>query len=290
MNALVQVPTFTTPASARPRRPVRIETPDGVRLFHRDWGEGRPVVFLHGWALTADMWNYQVEPLHRLGLRCIAYDRRGHGRSEDPGFGYDYDTLADDLEAVLAALDLRDVVLVGHSMAGGELVRYMTRHGDKDRVAKLLFLSPALPCLLKSPDNPDGIDRAVFDQVREHGYRRDYAKWLKDNEEPFFVPETSRAMRDWIGEQMRQVSPKAMLDCNLAMIEADFRPELAQIDLPSLVIHGDRDVSAPLERTGARAAALIPGAELRVYEDAPHGLFVTHMDRLNADILAFAVD
>jgi pimeloyl-ACP methyl ester carboxylesterase len=290
MNALVQVPTFTTPASARPRRPVRIETADGVRLFHRDWGEGRPVVFLHGWALTADMWNYQAEPLHRLGLRCIAYDRRGHGRSEDPGFGYDYDTLADDLEAVLAALDLRDVVLVGHSMAGGEVVRYMTRHGDKGRVAKLLLLSPALPCVLKGEDNPDGIDRALLDHVREHGYRRDYAKWLRDNEEPFFVPETSRAMRDWVADQMLQVSAKAMMDCNLAMIEADFRSELAQIDLPSLVIHGDRDVSAPLELTGARAAALIPDAELRVYEGAPHGLFVTHMDRLNADILAFAAD
>lgn len=265
-----------------------IRTRDGVELFYRDWGTGRPVVFLSGWALTSDMWNYQMVPLSEQGLRCIAYDRRGHGRSSDPGRGYDYDTLADDLDAVLEALDLREVTLVGHSMASGELVRYLSRHGSR-RVARLVFLAPAAtPFLLKTLDNPDGIDASVFELHRDQVLLRDFPGWLAANARPFVVAETSTAMMEWLVSLMRQCSMKAVIECNRAMTSTDFRAELPRIRLPTLVIHGDKDASAPIELTGRRTAQLIPSSRFELYEGAPHGLFVTHLDRLNADLLAFA--
>ncbi|QRK08845.1 alpha/beta hydrolase [Archangium violaceum] len=265
-----------------------ILTRDGVDLFYRDWGTGRPVVFLSGWALCSDMWNYQMVPLSEQGLRCVAYDRRGHGRSSDPGRGYDYDTLADDLAFVLEALDLREVTLVGHSMASGELVRYLTRHGA-GRIARLVFVAPAAtPFPLKTADNPEGIDASVFEYVRDQLMLRDFPKWLADNARPFVTEETSPEMVEWIMSLMRQCSMKAVIECNRSSTTTDFRAELPRIKLPTLVIHGDKDVSAPLELTGRKTARLIPGSRLEVYEGAPHGLFVTHMDRLNADLLAFA--
>lgn len=263
-----------------------IRTRDGVELYYRDWGTGRPVVFLSGWALTSEMWAYQMQPLSEQGLRCIAYDRRGHGRSSDPGRGYDFDTLADDLAAVLDALDLREVTVVAHSIASCELTRYLSRHGS-GRIARLVYLAPVTPFLLKTPDNPDGVDGAVFEHVRNHFYLRDFPGWLADNARPFVVPETSAAMVEWIANMMRGCSMKAVIDCNRAMTSTDFRAELARIHLPTLVIHGDKDASAPLELTGRKTARLIPGARLEVYEGAPHGLFVTHLERLNADLLAF---
>jgi pimeloyl-ACP methyl ester carboxylesterase len=264
-----------------------IRTRDGVELYYRDWGTGRPVVFLAGWTLTSEMWAYQMQPLSEQGLRCIAYDRRGHGRSSDPGRGYDIDTLADDLAAVLDALDLRDVTLVGHSMASGELTRYLSRHGA-GRIARLVFLAPMTPFLLKTPDNPDGIDGSYFEQVRNQHFLRDFPGWIADNARPFVVAETSVSMMEWLMNQMRACSMKAVIDCNRMMVSTDFRPELARIRLPTLVIHGDKDASAPLELTGRKTARLIPGARLEVYEGAPHGLFVTHLERLNGDLLAFA--
>ncbi|NMO16281.1 alpha/beta hydrolase [Pyxidicoccus fallax] len=274
-------------AKGRPHGGPYIRTRDGVELFCRDWGTGKPVVFLSGWALASDMWGYQMVPLSERGLRCIAYDRRGHGQSSDPGRGYDYDTLADDLAAVLDTLDLRDVTLVGHSMSAGEMVRYLTRHGDR-RIARVLFLAPAnTPFLLKTPDNPDGIDAAVFEHLRNNVFLRDYAGWLSQNADPFFVPETSAAMKDWVKDMMLRTSMKAVIDCNRAMTTTDFRAELARIQVPALVIHGDKDASAPIDLTGRKTAKLIPGAKLKVYEGAPHGLFVTHLDRLNGDLLAF---
>jgi len=260
---------------------------DGVRLFHRDWGQGKPVVFLSGWALSGDCWRYQMLPLSEQGFRTVAYDRRGHGRSDDPGRGFDYDSLADDLAAVLDGLDLRDVTLVAHSMAGGEAVRYLTRHGGRGRVARVLFVAPTLPFLLKTSDNPEGIDGQLFDYVREV-WRRDYAQWLADNERPFFMPDTPQPIMDWGRGLMMQCSLKAVIECNKAMVETDFRAELRGLSVPCLVIQGDRDASAPLPVTGARAARLIPGGRLKIYEGAPHGLFLTHADRLNADLIAFA--
>jgi non-heme chloroperoxidase len=259
---------------------------DRTRLFHRDWGTGKPVVFLSGWALNSEAWAYQVAALSDQGLRCIAYDRRGHGRSDDASGGYDFDTLADDLAVVLETLDLREVTLVAHSMAGGEITRYLTRHGS-GRVSKALYLAPITPFLLQTPDNPQGAPAAYFEQNRQ-AWMRDYPGWLDDNGPPFVTPETSPAMRDWIKGLMLQCSMHAVLACAKSMTTTDFRQELTKITVPSLVIQGDKDASAPLPLTGQRTAALIPGAKLKVYEGTPHGLFVTHIERLNADILAFA--
>jgi pimeloyl-ACP methyl ester carboxylesterase len=273
--------------AAQPAVRTHVAARDGASLFIRDWGAGEPIVFLAGWALTSEMWGYQMAPLSTEGFRCIAYDRRGHGRSQDPGRGYDYDTLADDLASVLDALDLRGVTLVAHSMAGGEAVRYLTRHGKDGRVKKVLFLAPALPCIQQKADNPMGVPTELLD-LNLKAIMADFPGWLAANEAPFVVPATSQAMRDWLKAMMQQTSMKAVIDCNRAMTSADFRKEIAQIDLPCMVIHGDKDASAPLEITGRPAAALMKNGKLKVYAGAPHGLFVTHVAPLNADIAAFA--
>jgi non-heme chloroperoxidase len=267
--------------------PNLIQTRDGTGLFYKTWGDGKPVLFVHAGGLPSDMWHYQMVPLSEHGVACVAYDRRGHGRSGDPGRGYDFDTLADDLAAVIEALDLREVTLVGHSFASGEMVRYLTRHGP-GRIARLVFVAPAAtPFRLRTADNPDGIEASVFEQLRRDLLLKDHPQWLEDNARPFVVAETSRGMIDWLKGLMLQTSMKALVDCNRAMVETDFRAELPRISLPTLVIHGDRDVSAPVDATGRRTAELIPGAVFKLYEGAPHGLFVTHMERLNADLLAF---
>jgi non-heme chloroperoxidase len=278
----------STPAPAPQRRWPYVETRDGQQLFYKDWGTGAPVVFLAAWALPSDMWDYQMVPLSEQGLRCIAYDRRGHGRSSQPGTGYDYDTLADDLAAVLDALELRAVTLVGMSMAGGEMVRYLTRH-DQHRIARVVFVATdATPIRLQTADNPSGIpiERAEF--FRRQLLLKDYPNWMEENRQPFFVPETSRQMQEWVRGMMLRTSMKALIECNRSLTSTDFRAELPRIAVPTLLIHGDKDVSAPLEATGRPTAKLIPRARLEVYEGAPHGLFLTHMDRLTRDLLAFA--
>ena len=265
-----------------------IRTRDGTTLFYKDWGSGRPVVFLHAWALPSDMWDYQMVPLSEQGLRCVAYDRRGHGRSSVPAGGYDYDTLADDLAAVLDRLDLKEVTLVGYSMASGEMVRYITRHGAA-RIARLAFIAPAAtPFLTRTADNPNGIPAEKFEYFRRNMLLADYPKWLEDNKKPFFTAETSPQIQDWVKGLMLTTSLKAAVECNRSATSTDFRAELPKIGRPTIVIQGDRDASAPLDLTGRPTAALIAGAELKVYEGAPHGLFVTHKDRLNTDLLAFA--
>jgi pimeloyl-ACP methyl ester carboxylesterase len=263
-----------------------IETRDGTQLFHRDWGSGAPLVFLSGWALTSESWAYQMAPLSESGLRCVAYDRRGHGRSSDPGRGFDFDTLADDLAAVLDTLELQDVTLVTHSMAGGEAVRYLSRYGSK-RVARVALLGATLPFLTKTADNPDGIDPAVFENLRRNVLMRDFPKALRDNLRPFVVPETSQALLDWVAGLMLQCSMKALVDCNKALSTTDFRPELAKLQVPTLIVHGDKDVSAPLAITGRKTAALLPHATVKIYEGAPHGLLYTHTERLNKDLQEF---
>jgi pimeloyl-ACP methyl ester carboxylesterase len=263
-----------------------VRTRDGVNLFCRTWGDpaGQPVLFAHSWAAHSDMWRYQMADLADRGYRCIAYDRRGHGRSSDPGHGYDTDSLADDMAQVIEAFDLTGAVLVGHSMAGGEIVRYLTRHGS-GRVAKIVLIAPTTPCVAKRADNPHGIDPAMFEAVRAT-WRKDFHKWIGDNAAPFFTPETSPEAVRWMVDLTDSVSLDAAIACNREMTAADFRAEMRRIDVPTLVIHGDVDASAPLELTGRPTAALIPGARLEVYEGAPHGLFVTHMDRLNGDVAA----
>jgi pimeloyl-ACP methyl ester carboxylesterase len=273
------------PTRAAPRRNAEIRTRDGMRLFHRDWGEGPPVVFVASWALSSEMWAYQVAELSDQGLRCIAYDRRGHGRSDAPARGYDMDTLADDLAAVIEGLGLRDVVLVGHSMGCAEVIRYLSRHGS-GRVAKVALLAPAAPCLVKTADNPYGAPAPLF-EARIAEWKQDFPRWTLENRAQFFTPETSPAMKAWLTEQMMATPAPVAIAAFRALIGADLRPDLARIDRPTLVLHGDRDASAPLEITGRRVAAGIRGAELKVYAGAPHGLFVTHMDRVNADLSGF---
>jgi non-heme chloroperoxidase len=263
-----------------------IERTDGTALFYRDWGTGKPIVFVAGAGVPSGMWAYQMVPLVQAGFRCVAFDRRGHGRSSDPGRGYDFDTLSDDLAAVIETLDLREVTLVGHSMGCGEIVRYLTRHGSA-RVARVALIAPTTPFLLKTEDNPRGVDKAVFEELRA-GFLRDYPQWLAENARPFVVAETSDAIIQWCMDLMLQTSLQAVVECNVAVTETDFRDELRRMDTPVLIVHGTVDQSAPIELTGRPTAELIRGSELRVYEGAPHGLLLTHIERLNADLLRFA--
>ena len=260
------------------------EASDSTPLFYSEWGDGPPVLFLSGLGCSLRMWDYQFAALAEAGLRCIGLDRRGHGRSDQPKGGYDYDTLADDIAALVDRLDLAGLTMVGHSMAGGEVVRYLSRHGP-DRVARLVFLAPTTPKLTSSDDNPAGAPRAVFEATWAD-WLRDYPKWVDDNLAPFLVPETSRAMMNWTAGLLQAPLPVA-LACSQAMADADFRAEMRHIEVPSLVIHGDRDRSALLDLTGRPSAELLPYGRLQVYEGAPHGLMFTHMDRLHADILQF---
>jgi non-heme chloroperoxidase len=263
---------------------------NGTQLFYRDWGSGRPVVFVTSWALSSSMWQYQMHHLADNGFRAVAYDRRGHGRSDDPGSGYDIDTLADDLAALIEHLDLTEVTLVGHSMGGGEIVRYLTRHGEA-RVAKIVLVGATLPCLPQLPDNPDGIPAAVREQLLAW-LRNDLGGWIDENAGPFFgdgLPgcELSQATRDWTIRDCMGVSLDAAIGCLTANATADFRPELAKVTVPALIVHADHDASAPLELCGQRTAELLADAELKVYTDAAHALYLTHAERLNTDLLDY---
>jgi non-heme chloroperoxidase len=267
------------------RGEARIRTRDGIGLFHREWGSGRPLLFVHSLSLSSAMWSYQEAFLGDHGIRCISYDRRGHGRSDAPAYGYDLNTLADDLSAVVDSLDLQDVVLVGHSMGCGEIIRYIGRHGTS-RVAKAVFLAPQTPYVLQTADNPYGAPPAYFDQVRT-AWATDYPKWVQDNKLPFFTAETSAQMMEWIQTELLRAHVPTAIACNRSYVETDLRPDLEKVDKPVLILQGDKDVSAPLEITGRRTAMGIPGAVLKVYPGAPHGLFLTHMDQVNRDILEF---
>lgn len=288
-GSLALGPHLLEPAHATPDKGTRImttvKTADGTELFVKDWGNGNPLVFVSSWACTNDIWQYQHVHFTESGHRVVAFDRRGHGRSDVPAEGYDIDTLADDLAHVIKARDLTEVTLIGHSMGCGEIVRYLSRHGTS-KVSRIVLAAPTTPFLLKTAANPDGVDAAMFEAMRA-GWRKDFPKWLHDNAPAFFVPETSQAMIDWGVAMMRQIPLKVALDCNQVVIETDFRDDLTRISVPTLILHGTLDASAPLALTGQRTAALIPGCQFKVYEGAPHGLMFTHQDRLNADIAAF---
>jgi non-heme chloroperoxidase len=257
---------------------------DGAQLYWRDFGQDAPILFLNGLGCSSQMWDYQIAAFADQGFRCIGFDRRGHGRSDQPAGGYDLDTFADDVATLIDELGLASLTLVTHSMGGGEAVRYLTRHGS-ERVSRLILLAPTTPMLLKSDDNPGGAPRAGFEALWAQ-WRRDYPKWVADNIAPFFIPETSPAMMAW-GASLLQISIPAALASSRAMVEADFRAEMRRIAIPTLIIHGDRDRSTPIELTGKPSAELIPDCRLLVYEGAPHGLMFTHMDRLHADVLNF---
>lgn len=259
-------------------RPSFIETRDGGGLFYNDWGNGKPVLFSHAWGLNADIWEYQLTELADRGLRCIAYDRRGHGRSTDPGRGYDYDTLADDLAALIDRLDLHDVTLVGHSMGNGEAVRYLSRHGSS-RIARLLMVGTVSP----------QADNTLLDSFIA-GLKKDRPAFFASSVAAFTGGHSaiSPAMIEWVIAQFMRASPKATLECARTALGGDLRADMQAITVPTLLIHGDKDQISPLERTARKAAAIIKGCELRVYEDAPHGVVLTHRERLTQDILAFA--
>jgi len=270
-----------------------VQTDDGVFLFVRDWGGGEPVVFCAAWALSSIAWQYQMISVVDSGRRAVAYDRRGHGRSDDPGRGYDYDTLADDLARVLERLDLLDVTLIAHSMGSGEAVRYLTRHGP-GRVARLVLLAPTTPFVLKTPDNENGVDGELFAEHRDE-WRRDFGRWILENEGPYFgdgLPgcDVSSLLRNWTKADMLATTLLAAIEFQRSAVETDFRAELSRISVPTLIVQGDADASAPLALTGARTAESMPNCRLLVYENAPHGLYLTHRDKVNADLIGFIED
>ncbi|HEV7266737.1 MAG TPA: alpha/beta hydrolase [Falsiroseomonas sp.] len=263
-----------------------VVTRDGVALFRRELGSGPPVVFLASWSLPGDSWFAQMQALAAAGLRCLAYDRRGHGRSAAPPAGYDYDTLADDLADVLAAHAIEGATLVTFSGAAGEAVRYLTRHGA-GRVARLAMIGPTTPLLVRREGNPEGLDPAMLEALRGE-LARDFPAWLEQAARPFGGPHVSQATLDWVRGLALQASLPALLDFHRALSETDFTAELRALNLPVLVIQGECDQTCPLELTGRRTAALVPGARLAVYEGAPHGVPFSDAARLSADLLEFA--
>jgi pimeloyl-ACP methyl ester carboxylesterase len=267
-----------------------IETTDRTQLFYTDGGIGKPVVFVASAWLGSRMWEFQLPPLVARGRRCIAYDRRGHGRSDWPWDGYDYDTLADDLATLLERLDLRDVTLVAHSMGGGEVIRYLTRHRSQ-RVERIALVAATLPFPMKTGDNPAGIDRALMEAdmaVRT----ADRPKWFADNAAGFFgvglpgVSVSPEFVRFMI-QQCLDCSARAAAAVFLSGFTTDFRDELKAIGVPTLIVHGTHDVQAPIDVCGRRTAQLAPDNRLVEYDNAAHGLFVTHAQRLNEDLSAF---
>jgi len=286
MNRYDIMPAAEPAPSIRAARPATIRTADGLDLHYEDWGSGPPVVLVHSWALHSQMWRQQIPALNEAGFRVVAFDRRGHGASGNNGHGFDMDTLADDLAAVMDQLDLAGAVLVGHSMAGGEIVRYLSRHGS-GRVAKVVLLAPTTPYLIKTADNPLGLDATAFEQSRSV-WKQDFTRWVADNHAAFFTPETPTVTAQWMISMLLECSLPVALATSAAFTEVDFRPEVAAIDVPTLVVHGTADASAPLEITGRPTAALIPGAELTILPGAPHGLFLTHDREVNQAIVEFA--
>ena len=267
-----------------------ITTRDGTEIYYKDWGSGQPVVFSHGWPLDGDMWEYQMNFLAENGYRVIAYDRRGFGRSSQPWSGYDYDTFADDLALLLDTLDLQDVVLAGFSMGGGDVARYIGRHGTK-RLSKAVLIGAVTPIFGKAADYPQGVDKSVFDGILA-GLRNDRAEFLNGFATVFFgTNRPGHKVTPGILAQTFNIamlaSLKGTLDCVIAFSNTDFRDDLKKFDLPTLVIHGDDDQVVPFDTTGKLSAQLAPNARLKVYGGAPHALCFTHKDLLNEDLLAF---
>jgi len=267
-----------------------VTTTDGTEIFYKDWGVGQPVVFSHGWPLTADAWDDQMWYVVSNGFRAVAHDRRGHGRSSQPWDGNDMNTYADDLAAVIERLDLRDIVLVGHSTGGGEITRYMARHGT-DRVAKAVLVGAIPPLMLQTDANPEGLPRSVFDELRAN-VERDRSQFWKDLSVPFYGANregsnVSQGLRDGFWLMGMTVGFKAAYDCIKAFSETDQTEDCKKIDVPTLIIHGDDDQIVPIVAAANKSSKLIKNSTLHVYEGAPHGLTATHQDKFNADLLVF---
>ncbi len=267
-----------------------ITAKDGTEIYFKDWGTGQPIVFSHGWPLTGDAFEDQMMALASHGFRCIAHDRRGHGRSGQPWTGNDMDTYAADLAELTAALDLRDAVHVGHSTGGGEAARYVARHG-RGRVARLVLIGAVPPIMLKTEANPGGLPMDVFDGIRA-GVAADRSQFFKDLSLPFYGanrPESkvSQGLRDSFWFQGMMGGLKNEYDCIKAFSETDFTEDLKSITVPTLVLHGDDDQIVPIDDSGRISAQLIKGAVLKVYPGAPHGMCSTEKDKVNADLLEF---
>jgi non-heme chloroperoxidase len=267
-----------------------ITTNDNTKLYVKDWGTGRPVILMHGWPLSADSWDDQAMAIANAGFRAIAYDRRGFGRSEQPWNGYDYDTLSDDLASVIKETGATDAAIVGFSMGGGEVARYMSRHKGAN-VSQAVLVSSVVPYMLKTEDNPNGTDQATFEQMTE-AMKQDRAKFFAGFFKDFYgVGLISHPVSDELLEASRntamQASLKATLDCAKAFATTDFRPDLEAFSVPTLIIHGTEDKTVPIDASGRAAAKGIANSKLIEYDGAPHGLFATHKERLTSDLLEF---
>ncbi|HVF63670.1 MAG TPA: alpha/beta hydrolase [Casimicrobiaceae bacterium] len=267
-----------------------VTTQDNCKLYVKDWGTGRPVILIHGWPLSADSFDDLSMAIADSGMRAIAYDRRGFGRSEQPWSGYDYDTLADDLASVIQQSGSDDATIVGFSMGGGEVARYMSRHGARN-VRSAILIASVVPYLAKSDDNPEGVDRGTMDKMTM-GLEKDRAEFFKGFFKDFYgvglmSHPVSDGMLEWSRQVAMQASLRATLACAKAFATTDFRQDLGSFHVPTLVIHGDADKTVPIAATARKAAEGIRDSTLIEYDDAPHGLFATHKDRLTDDVVRF---
>src|SRR3954449_900463 len=267
-----------------------ITTQDGTEIYYKDWGTGPVVTFSHGWPLNADAWDGQMLFLVQNGFRAVAHDRRGHGRSSQASYGNDMNGYADDLAAVIEALDLNDAILVGHSTGGGEVARYIGRHGTK-RVAKAVLIGAVPPLMLKTAVNPGGLPMEAFDQIRA-GVRADRSQFFRDLSAPFYGAnrpgaKVSQGLRDSFWLQGMLAGFKGVFDCIRAFSETDFTDDLKKFDVPTLILHGDDDQIVPIGASALLSSKIVKGSTLKVYPSAPHGLASTHQDQFNADLLAF---
>ena len=266
-------------------------TKDNTGIYYKDWGTGAPIVFSHGWPLSADAWEDQMLFLASRGYRCIAHDRRGHGRSSQPWNGNDMDTYADDLATLVETLDLKNAIHVGHSTGGGEVARYIGRHGT-ERVARAVLIGAVPPLMLQTAANPAGTPMKAFDGIRA-GVLADRSQFFKDLSEPFYGSnrpgaKVSQGLRDSFWLQGMQAGFKAVFDCIEAFSETDFTEDLKKFDVPTLILHGDDDQIVPIAASALLSSKLIANARLVIYKGAPHGLCSTHKDQVNTDLLAFS--